>query len=88
MQIQHLMLLLMGIMLLLALFTIGLQFASWYMHAALTNRVAKLEALQNNALTHAESIKIYERLSSIETLAEAQADLLDTIKEHLLERES
>jgi len=64
-----------------------LQFLTWFMHHSLANRVAKLEALQQNTLTHGETIRIYERLSGLEALVETQATTLLTIKEHLLERD-
>lgn len=64
-----------------------LQFVSWVMHNGLSNRVAKIEAQQQNALTHDKTINIYERLSSLEVLAEAQTATLSTIKRHLLEHE-
>lgn len=79
---------LLAITLVLSFIAVILQFASWFMHNGLSNRVAKLEALQANTLTNAETIKIYERLSGLEALVETQADTLDTIKEHLLERDT
>jgi hypothetical protein len=64
---------------------VAMQFLSWFMHNGLANRVARLEAQQLNTLTHGETIRIYERLSSLEALVEAQANTLDSIKDHLLE---
>ena len=70
-----------------SLTSVALQFVSWFMHNGLSSRVARLEAQQQNTLTHGETIRIYERLSSLETLAETQATTLETIKEHLLEND-
>lgn len=70
-----------------SLATVGLQFTLWVMHHGLANRVAKLEAQQENALTHAETIQIYERLSSLESLVEMQATTLKSIERYLMEQE-
>lgn len=67
---------------------IGLQFVSWVMHSGLANRVAKLEAQQENAMTHAETIQIYERLSSLESLVETQAATLKSIEKFLMEKDT
>lgn len=70
-----------------SLATVCLQFALWVMHNSLANRVAKLEAQQENALTHAETIQIYERLSSLESLVETQATTLKSIERYLMEQQ-
>lgn len=67
--------------------SVAMQFMAWFMHNGLANRVAKLEAQQQNTLTHGETIRIYERLSSLEALVETQATTLETIKQHLLEND-
>lgn len=72
---------------LLSLLSAALQFISWLLHNGLVARVVKLEALQENTLTHAESRRIYERLASLEVLSEAQATTLKSIEKHLLENE-
>jgi len=61
-----------------------MQFVLWVMHNSLANRVAKLEAQQQNALTHAETIQIYERLSSLESLVEAQMTTVKSIEKYLM----
>lgn len=73
---------------LIALASITLQFVSWVMHNGLANRVAKLEAQQENAMTHAETIHIYERLSSLESLVETQANTLKSIERYLMEKDA
>ncbi|HEY0916254.1 MAG TPA: hypothetical protein VGE22_15390 [Solimonas sp.] len=73
---------------LVALASITLQFVSWVMHNGLANRVAKLEAQQENAMTHAETIQIYERLSSLESLVETQANTLKSIERYLMEKDA
>jgi len=71
----------------LSLVSVAMQFAIWLMHHGLVARVAKLEALQENTLTHAESRRIYERLAGLEALSEAQAITLKSIEKHLLEHD-
>lgn len=73
---------------LLSLASLALQFVSWLMHHGLAGRVAKLEALQDNTLTHAETRQIYERLAGLEALSETQATVLKSIAAHLLENDS
>ncbi len=68
--------------------SVCLQFVSWVMHNGLANRVAKLEAQQENAMTHAETIQIYERLSSLESLVETQATTLKSIERYLMEKDA
>jgi len=67
-----------------SLATVCMQFVLWVMHNSLANRVAKLEAQQQNALTHAETIQIYERLSSLESLVEAQMTTVKSIEKYLM----
>lgn len=70
---------------LLSLASLALQFMSWSMHHGLVARVARLEAQQENSLTHAETMRIYERLSGLEALSQTQATTLKSIERHLLE---
>ncbi|MTI74712.1 MAG: hypothetical protein FH747_13820 [Stenotrophomonas sp.] len=84
---EQLILPLLFVAVLASLASVVLQFVSWFMHNGLSNRVARLEAQQQNTLTHGETVRIYERLSSLETLVETQATTLETIKEHLLEND-
>lgn len=62
-------------------------FLQWIMQDALSKRVAKLEALQENTLTHGETRQIYERLSGIEAIVETQSNTMLSIQKHLLEKD-
>ena len=84
---EQLILPLLFVAVLASLASVAMQFVSWFMHNGLSTRVARLEAQQQNTLTHGETVRIYERLSSLETLVETQATTLETIKEHLLEND-
>lgn len=85
---EQLILPLLVIAVLASLATLCLQFALWLMHNSLVNRVAKLEAQQENAMTHAETIQIYERLSSLESLVETQGATLKSIEKFLMEKDT
>lgn len=51
----------------------------------LEGRVTKLEAYQQQNLTHAETRAIYERLAGIEGQIQTTNRLMQTVQEHLLE---
>lgn len=65
-----------------------LQFTTWLMQNSVANRVTALEARSANSVTHTEMRDIYERLSSLEAHAGAQASSLKAIEKFLLEKES
>lgn len=57
----------------------------WLRTGGLAERVTRLEAKQEHALTHAEVRAIFERLSSIEGQIQTTKQLMQTVQNHLLE---
>lgn len=62
-------------------------FASWWRHDGLASRVTRIEERQAHALTAKECREIYEALAGIEGRLDVTNRLMNTIQEHLLERE-
>jgi len=58
----------------------------WVMHAALSRRVAKLEAQQRGQMTHADAIKIYERMASVESEVKTLVRGVSEIQKYLREQ--
>jgi len=79
---------LMAVAVLASLVAAVMPFVFWRMHVGLERRMAKAEARLETTMTHSESIRIYERLSSLEKLAEVQALSLKSIERYLNEKES
>jgi len=59
----------------------------WVMHAALSRRVARLEAQRETHMTHADATRIYERMASVESKVETLTTAVLTIQKYLREKE-
>jgi len=58
----------------------------WIMHAALARRVARLEAQQHSLMSHADSIRIFERLAGLDSKVETLTASVISIKKFLQEQ--
>jgi len=58
----------------------------WVMHAALSRRVAKLEAQQGQIMTHADAIQIHKEVSEIKGEVKNLARDMQTIQKYLREQ--
>jgi hypothetical protein len=88
MRIEDLVIPLLIVCVLLVCVLAVLQLTSWLMHNSVANRVTALEARSTNNVTHTDTKEIYERLSSLEAHAGAQAISLKAIENFLLEKKS
>lgn len=59
----------------------------WWRHIGLTARVTRLEVRGESALTHDELRRLYERLGGIEGQVAASNRMMQTVQEHLMERD-
>lgn len=75
------------LLLMLQLGSLSIGFVLWWRHVGLVARVTRLEAFQENSLTHAEMRAICERLASIEGQIKTTNQLMQTVQTHLLESE-
>lgn len=59
----------------------------WWRHIGLTARVTRMEVRGESGLTHEELRKLYERLAGIEGQLASNNRMMQTVQEHLLERD-
>jgi len=68
-----------------------LPFVFWRMHVAMERRMAKVESqldsLPQALMTHADALRMAERLSGLESKFETVMTILGSIQRHLLEKE-
>jgi len=58
----------------------------WAMHAALSRRVAKLEAQQRSQMTHHDAIQIYKEVAEMKSEIKALTRGLSEIQKYLREQ--
>ncbi|WP_459062131.1 hypothetical protein [Stenotrophomonas sp. PSU-St15] len=59
----------------------------WWRHSGLADRVTKLEVQHAHHLTHKETGELFDRIARLEGMAAATNRMLETVQEHLMEKD-